>query len=617
MNKKTCILAINMPDLEKWIQGINREGGLSKVPIWEELHVADVLQDPKDVVPSLENNYPDILFVSNRFDDIDGLKATLEKCKRSYSHVRVIVLLWTKTPEQAASAQEILHFCLHHNITTDIVYGKISVSTIKNALDNPISRKEAESYKDPNYVFQAEPAKPEVKEEPAPPKRTSLFEKIKPRLVPSESKAEPAPAVSDVIPPSEEPRDTLTDRTEHDAYIPKVKPEPSIRPESTQPEDIAPKSTDPTVQQQERPAVGSKIHDVFKHMDASDADVKNDFELGVPPKAQEPDKSMGQDAEQPRNKLSDIVKRTKNIVQLGGTSGKTPTTPPMQNPSSQLFQPYMPPNVPIASTVPIGAPQFINAKVITFYSPNSIGKTMTLCNMAAYAASIGLKPIAIDMNVLKHDLGAYFGLPRKTMGLEQAVYDGIDDMSLRALITTKYGVDIIPIGMERARYDIGIEPAQVNQILNIVARRMDYNLIFMDTCNIIDEAATATVLMQSDIIYLIVDQNRSFLEDIYNELIFAEEVMNLPRSKFRLVINNYVEKCDMSQSRIENYLHMKAVAVIPADRPGHLQAVNNGKPYCLIEPDSSEIWSRLISNAIGRTLEAKSGMLGKIGKIFK
>jgi len=630
LNKKTCVLAINMPDLEKWIQGINREGGLAKVPIWEELDVVDILQDPKDVIPSLENNSPDILFISNRFEDTESIKTVLEKCKRSYSHVRVIVLLWTKTPEQAVSAQEILHFCLHFDITTDIVYSKISMSTIKNALDNPISRKEAESHKDPNYVFSPESSKQqEEKEEPAPPKKSSLFEKIKPKLIPDNKPQEQQ--VSDVIPPSEEPVEVFgktkpfesqpkpVERLDQTQNVEQLKDVGRTKPtQATEAEPDTPNK--PSAKPTSAPSMGSRIHGIIGGMDAKTT-VRDDFELGSPASDKSPVANV-QD-KQPKNRLSDIVKRTKNIVQFGGTDEKTPshtsTSQPEPMPSKPTaFQPpFSTPVPPVAPNVQSSMPQFINAKVIAFYSPKSIGKTTVLCNMATQAANFGLRTVAIDMNVLRRDLGAYFGLPRKTVGLEQAVDDGIDEMTIQALITQKYGVDVIPIGMERARFDLSIEPAQVNQILNIVARRMDYNLIFVDTCNIIDEAATATVLMQSDIIYLIVDQNRIFLEDIYNELIFAEEVMNLPRNKFRLIINNFVEKSDMSQSRIENYLHMKAAAVIPSDRSGHLQAVNHGKPYCLIEPDASDAWSKLVFNAVGRTLETKSGMFGKIGKIFK
>lgn len=607
MPKKACILAINMPDLEKWIQGENREGGLAKVPIWEELHVVDILQDPKDVIPSVENNNPEIVFISNRFNNIDSLKMMLERCKRSYPQVRIIVLLWNKTAEQIESAQEILHFCLHYEITTEIVFGKISVSSIKKALDAPIGREEAESYKDPNYDFKVTPAS-ESESEPdqaLPQKKSGFFDRIKPKLIPEDKpKEEKNKEISDVIPPSSDesvaadPNKSAT--SGNGVGVPTNE---KLTPPHTQ-SGLPKKKNVPNSASE--PQVKTKPLSVQEPAEIG----KNESLPPSNPKPKEKETPASSTGEVPKNKLSDILKRKKNVVQLGEDVGKT-----ARSEETTVEPPFIPPIAPSSSQV---VPQFINAKVVTFYSPNSIGKTTILSNMAVQAAKLGLRPIAIDLNVLKHDLGAYFGIPRKTMGLEQIIHDGIDELSLKALINTKYGVDVVPIGMERARYDLGIEANQVNQILNIVARRMDYNIILVDTCNIIDEAATATILNQSDIVYLVVDQNRSFLEDIYNELIFAEEVMNLPRHKFRLIINNYVEKCDMTKNRIESYLKMKAVATIPSDRLGHLQAVNYGKPYCTLDTDDSSIWTNLVSNAIGRTLEERQGLFGKLGfgKVF-
>ncbi|BDG59765.1 AAA family ATPase [Caldinitratiruptor microaerophilus] len=249
------------------------------------------------------------------------------------------------------------------------------------------------------------------------------------------------------------------------------------------------------------------------------------------------------------------------------------------------------------SDPPPVAPSFRPRLLCAVWGPKGgVGKSTVAANLAAAIARTGRPVLALDLDLRAPALGVHFGLASPG-GLATLLGEAVTTDTVRhharpapgapgVHVLTASPSDLLSLGAEEAD--------------RLIAACLDaWDVVVADCASPIDEATTFAALRAATLVYLVVDQDRVAVETAWEALRLAADA-GIPRDRVRLVVNRYLPGYGIPVSAIEQYLGLRARAVIPAQPLAYLRAVQEGKPCGLSlngKPDNP--WARLAADALG------------------
>ena len=239
--------------------------------------------------------------------------------------------------------------------------------------------------------------------------------------------------------------------------------------------------------------------------------------------------------------------------------------------------------------------------VITVFSPKGgSGKTVVATNLAAAAASSGLRTVLIDLDLQFGDVALTLAVaPRATIADLASSAGRVDVEKLNAFVSTEHrtGLDLLA-SPKRPEEAEAVGQTELVGVLD--AARSAYDAIIVDTGPLFDRALLAA-LDHSDRLLMVCNPEVTSLKNVRIGLETIDR-LGFPRERMSLVANRMGATGGVDRGDVERALDVEIAYELPDD-PAVPAAVNRALP-AVIGSERSK-FARAIS-------ELASGVLGDV-----
>ncbi|MCF6095652.1 response regulator [Thermovorax subterraneus] len=222
-------------------------------------------------------------------------------------------------------------------------------------------------------------------------------------------------------------------------------------------------------------------------------------------------------------------------------------------------------------------------KIITFFSTKGgVGRTTLSCNLAVMLAQETKKDVALlDFDLESGDVTVMLNISAKISLADLAKEEeNIDIKAVEGfLIPHISGVKVLPAPLSPEQAEL-ITPTHVEQLLKVMKENFDF--LIVDTSPLYSEI-NLMVLEQSDIVVLVLTQELTSIKHVKTD---AEILKKLNCDfKIRFVLNCQDNE-GIKVKDVERALGKPILAVIPADSKTVKNAVNQGIPFVMAQPNA-------------------------------
>ncbi|SHM42669.1 pilus assembly protein CpaE [Caldanaerovirga acetigignens] len=222
-------------------------------------------------------------------------------------------------------------------------------------------------------------------------------------------------------------------------------------------------------------------------------------------------------------------------------------------------------------------------KIITFFSTKGgVGRTTLSCNLAVMLAQETKKDVALlDFDLESGDVTIMLNISAKMSLADLAKEEeNIDIKAVEGfLIPHISGVKVLPAPLSPEQAEL-ITPTHVEQLLKVMKENFDFLII--DASPLYSEI-NLMVLERSDIVVLVLTQELTSIKHVKTD---AEILKKLNCDfKIRFVLNCHDNE-GIKVKDVERALGKPILAVIPADSKTVKNAVNQGIPFVMAQPNA-------------------------------
>ena len=230
--------------------------------------------------------------------------------------------------------------------------------------------------------------------------------------------------------------------------------------------------------------------------------------------------------------------------------------------------------------------------LIASYSPaGGVGKSTATAYLGAWIAASGLPVCLLELDEDKPGLCRWFGVQPPQRGLDDLPEELFDDGDpLREAvrkITVRAGrnLSIVPTTGRAA----GIRMRTKQHVYALLDVLLAEHAVVIADCSVkFKEAGVYYAIRRADHTLLLGNQNRVVADALVRHLATSEEV-GMPRSRYQLVVNGYLEKVGMSVREIEDLTSLRAAQVVPMEPVAYQAALNRGR----VSVDDDSPWAKL------------------------
>jgi pilus assembly protein CpaE len=224
-------------------------------------------------------------------------------------------------------------------------------------------------------------------------------------------------------------------------------------------------------------------------------------------------------------------------------------------------------------------------KVISVYNPiGGMGTTTVAVNLAAALAEEGTKVALVDLNLDAGDVNTFLNVnPTYTLSSVTSNIERLDANFLMSVMTRHASGPFVltePLEVDEA---VGITPAQVQRILELLRRIFDYVVVDcvgqLSGCNM-------TIFDSSNLILFTTTLSLPALKNT-KRYISALERKGFGNDRVKLVINRYLPKSDIQIKDAEKVLSMPVYQSIPNEYADVVDSINKGTPVVKLLPRSA------------------------------
>jgi cellulose biosynthesis protein BcsQ len=220
--------------------------------------------------------------------------------------------------------------------------------------------------------------------------------------------------------------------------------------------------------------------------------------------------------------------------------------------------------------------------LIVWFSPaGGVGKSTGAVYVGTWIAASGLPVCLLELDEDKPGLVRWFGLEPPQRGLDdlpEELFDGGGPLreALRA-ITVRPGRNLALVPARGLLGGLQIKTKDhVSALLDTLLA--EHAVVVADCPVRFKDAAVFYTLRRADHILLVADQNKVVLDALVRHLADSE-ALGIPKSRYTLVVNGYMENVGVSVAQIEAALGLEAAAVVPLEPAQYQRSLNAGKVF--------------------------------------
>jgi pilus assembly protein CpaE len=264
--------------------------------------------------------------------------------------------------------------------------------------------------------------------------------------------------------------------------------------------------------------------------------------------------------------------------------------------------------------------QPFKAQVLAFMgAKGGCGVTSLVTQLGALLAnSLSKKTLIVDMHPDFGDAALYLGLTKYKYHFFELMEnnDRLDAELLQSFLARhSSGLELIPApeGNDTTRR---ILPGAVSQTFDFLRMRYDYILVDMAP-GLSDE--NLEMIRHCDQLQVVTVAEVSALRNVVRHFDYLTR-KEIPRERFRVILNRHQKRSLISDSEIEKTLGQKIFWKVPNQYAHVVKAINGGDPIALLS--SSEVTKNLrdlastlgAKAAVGEKKKESSGLLGLFGR---
>lgn len=243
----------------------------------------------------------------------------------------------------------------------------------------------------------------------------------------------------------------------------------------------------------------------------------------------------------------------------------------------------------------------VRGRLLTVFSTKGgVGKSMLTTNLAAALAEQGLRVCVVDLDVQSGDVAIMLQLfPTRSLGDLASMSGAVDRSTVESLLTEhseRLSVVAAPPSLDATEK---VSAETVGQVLQVVKGMFD--VVVVDTSGSFDDHALQA-LDHSELVLLIGTLDIPALKSL-KLATDTLDLLNIPRSHWRLVLNRADAKVGLTTSEFGETLGLEIATSLPSSRDV-LASVNRGEPIVKASPRHPASQS---IKAFARTLVGESG----------
>lgn len=219
-------------------------------------------------------------------------------------------------------------------------------------------------------------------------------------------------------------------------------------------------------------------------------------------------------------------------------------------------------------------------RIISIYAPKGgVGCTTLAANLAVTLSSDSTPVIIVDARLHFGGVGISFNERSKhSIGDLTPRVEHLDPEVVNGVVTTHAATKVrLLLAPEKANDAATIDAAQIGPLLEYLATL--YTYVIVDTSSELNEH-TLAVLDCSDMVLLATTQDIPALDRMRRFLDLAPAI-GLNKDRFRLLLNRYNEKINITPERISQNFKQEVTTVIPYDPAVVSPSTNQGTPFMM------------------------------------
>jgi len=237
--------------------------------------------------------------------------------------------------------------------------------------------------------------------------------------------------------------------------------------------------------------------------------------------------------------------------------------------------------------------------LIVVWSPKGgVGKTFVACNLAVALVQSGAGPVAlVDLDLKMGDVAVHLDVVGRTTLADVLPYaDELNHQILeKYVIRHPSGLRILPAPGRPELAELA-QPEQIRKIIDAVRKEHAFSVLDMPA-DVVNEVLYDCLEHASRVV-LLTTQDPACLRQVKIVTALLGKIGLGNGEKLMLVVNRFSDRSPVEIQKIEAFLGMKAMAVIPEDRDLVEASVFRGRPVAL-EQEESQVSRAIRQIAVG------------------
>jgi pilus assembly protein CpaE len=228
-----------------------------------------------------------------------------------------------------------------------------------------------------------------------------------------------------------------------------------------------------------------------------------------------------------------------------------------------------------------GGPPGRRGQLVTvFGNKGGVGKSVLATNLAAAIADDARRACVVDLDVSCGDVAIMMQLfPSRTLADLGDLEHSLNPASIESLMTThSENLSVLAAPMQPHSKD-QISADAVGRVLQLLVTM--YEVVVVDTSGAFDDFSLQA-FDHSDLVLLIGTLDIPSLKNL-KLAVETLDLLNIPRSRWRLVLNRADSRVGLSIEEVEQTLKLPIAQAIPSSRDVPA-SVNRGEPIVRVEP---------------------------------
>lgn len=222
--------------------------------------------------------------------------------------------------------------------------------------------------------------------------------------------------------------------------------------------------------------------------------------------------------------------------------------------------------------------KILRPRQVVFWAPKggTGATTLAVSTAVRLAQAQGVKVGLLDFHLQHPHVSAHLGSQDQSGWVNLLASE---EMELQDAICSSFGLQALCGHLSPERIP-EVSEYLIGEVLHQAKQTFDVTVV--DVGPNLDDLTTYLALRLSSIVYVVIDQDLTTIEDAMRAIHWLEK-MGIPKTRLRILLNKF-QKGDFSDREIAEALEIPIAAIIPFAREAFLCGIRKQKPVVLTQP---------------------------------